>query len=367
MENLIKKLPAKWIPFVILLIWGAFLGIGIKLSFYRESMLTVAIIFTIILLIAWITIIIMAVRKSKKESDIRRMSETAFAGSRRVNNLEDKLLFAINALRESKVGKVVGKADAQYAIPWYMLIGPIGSGKTNLFMNSGLDFKLHDPSVTKVPAGATRDCNWFFENEAIIMDTSGRYVTQPDKSIDKAEWLVFLENLKRYRKAKPMDGIIIAVDISKILPAMEEEIEYEAQNIRDKIDDVVEKLGISLPVYLVFTKCDMIQGFSDFFNKLSKEERNQILGCSFTAQQQNNMATTFKDEWFSLCSSLKSYIHTALTPDTDMRLRRGIYLFPKQLELSFGKINSFVSILSRPSIYLERPTLQGFYLTSSLQ
>lgn len=365
-KKLIKKLPGAWVLAIIALVWVIFFA-GIKFIGHARTFRPIAIYATIILVILWIIVIVMALLKAKKEKDSKRMTDATSAGSGRIKNLEEKLLFAIKALRESKVGKTVGKADAQYAVPWYMLIGPIGSGKTNLLTKSGLDFKLRDPSAMDVNPGSTRDCNWMFANEAVVMDTTGRYVTQPDKSVDKAEWLAFLDHLKKHRKAKPMDGLIIAVDISKIIPAREDEIEREAQNIRDRIDDIVEELGVSLPVHLIFTKCDMVQGFSSFFGGLDKESRNQILGCSFTAQQQSNVMVAFKDEWKALCDSLKSYVHINLTPDTDKRLRRGIYLFPKQLELAFDKVNKFVSVLSSPSTYLERPALQGFYLTSSLQ
>jgi len=261
----------------------------------------------------------------------------------------------------------VGKADAQYAVPWYLLMGQMGSGKTSLILKSGLDFKLRDPSAADVPPGSTRDCNWMFANEAVVMDTTGRYATQPDKSVDKAEWLALLDRLKKYRKAKPLDGVILAVDISKIIPAREDEVEREAQNIRDRIDDIVEHLGVSLPVYLAFTKCDMVQGFADYFSTLDKEARSQIIGCSFSASQQASIASSFKEEWVILCDSLKSHINMAMTPETDKRLRKGIYLFPRQLRLATDKLNQFISVLSSPSTYLERPALQGFYLTSSLQ
>jgi photosystem II stability/assembly factor-like uncharacterized protein len=365
--DLLKKLPVKWLPAVLIVVWGAFWGIGVKLGFHRKPLLIVAIIATIIIVVVWLILVGITAFRVKKDLATKRMADATAGGKSRIKNLEEKLLFAIKAIRESKVGKDVGKADAQYAVPWYMLLGPTGSGKTSLMVKSGLDFRLRDPSATDLTPGTTRDCNWLFANESVIMDASGRYVTQSDKSVDNAEWLSFLDILQRHRKIKPMDGLIVAVDVNRIINAKDDEIERESQNIRDRIDNIVEKLGVSLPVYLIFTKCDLVNGFADFFSTLNANERNQILGFSLNAQQQSNIPNAFKDEWGILCSSLKSHTHKVMTPETEIQRRRGIYLFPRQLETSFGKVNHFVSTLFRQSTYLDRPTLQGVYLTSSLQ
>ncbi|MGQ9609222.1 MAG: type VI secretion system membrane subunit TssM [bacterium] len=363
----LKKLPAKWMPVVIMFIWGVFWGVGVKLGFHRKPMLTVAIIATIIAILVWLVLMAIKARRMKKEIEYRRLAEISSYETGKVKKIEEKLLYAIDSLRKSKLGKDVGKKDAQYAVPWFMLIGPKGSGKTSLIKRSGLDFKLRDPSMTELPDEPTKDCDWLFANEAVVMDTTGRFVTQIDKSLDKAEWLNLLDLVKKYRKAKPIDGLIIAMDISRILRGNDDEIEREAQDIRDRVDNIIENLGIKFPVYLIFTKCDLIQGFTDFFNDLTKEEREQILGCSFTPQQQSNPSSAFSDEWKILCKSLKDRVHARLNPDTKINERIGIYLFPRQLDIAYEKLNRFISILFRPSTYLERPTLHGFYLTSSLQ
>jgi type VI secretion system protein ImpL len=205
-KKILKKLPGAWVLATIVLVWVAFFA-SAKYIGHARTLRPIALWVTIILIVVWAIVLVLALLKAKKERDSKQMLD-ASAGSGKIKNLEEKLIFAIRALRQSKVGKVVGKADAQYAVPWYMLIGPIGSGKTNLLTKSGLDFRLRDPSATDVPTGPTKDCNWMFANEAVVMDTTGRYITQPDKSVDKAEWLAFLDHLKKHRKVKPMDGVI---------------------------------------------------------------------------------------------------------------------------------------------------------------
>ena len=66
---------------------------------------------------------------------------------------------AIGALRKSNK-----TAKSLLELPWYMIIGPPGSGKTTALSNSGLEFPLADRfGKTAVRGvGGTRSCDWWF-------------------------------------------------------------------------------------------------------------------------------------------------------------------------------------------------------------
>ena len=102
-------------------------------------------------------------------------------------------------------------------LPWYVIIGPPGSGKTTALVNSG----LHFPLAAQLGAGAvrgvggTRNCDWWFTDQAVLLDTAGRYTTQDSNStVDKAAWLGFLDLLKKQRSRRPIDGAFIAISLS---------------------------------------------------------------------------------------------------------------------------------------------------------
>ena len=66
-----------------------------------------------------------------------------------------------------------------YQLPWYVIIGAPGSGKTTALANSGLQFPLADRfgKTALRGIGGTRNCDWWFTNEAVLLDTAGRYTT----------------------------------------------------------------------------------------------------------------------------------------------------------------------------------------------
>lgn len=365
--ELIKRLPAKWMPGVLIFIWVTFWGVGLKLGFHQRFMLMFAIIATIIVVVIWSVLILMTAKRVKKDIENKRLLELSRSEIGKYRKLEEKLLYAIKAIRDSKIGREAHKKDARYVLPWFLMIGPRDSGKTSLVLKSGMEFILKDPSASQVVPGPTKDCNFFFANQAIVMDASGRYVDQPDKSLDEIEWLNFLNHIKRYRKDKPIDGLILCVDISLLLKSNDDDVERQAESIRNRIDNVVKGLGISFPVYLIFTKCDMVSGFREFFFDLTNEQREQVFGFSLSEDQMTDLKTSLGNEWNNLCDYLESMVLTKLDPSVDVRDRTNIYLFPKQLRLAFSKINLFVTTLFSPSAYFDRPSLHGLYLTSALQ
>ena len=42
-----------------------------------------------------------------------------------------------------------------------------------------------------------------------------------------------------------------------------------------------ERLACALPVYALFTKADLIAGFTEFFDDLDREKRGQVWGATF--------------------------------------------------------------------------------------
>jgi type VI secretion system protein ImpL len=330
---------------------------------------------TLVILVIWVLLLMFERIAAERganllEQSIKAQSEDQAMGLRpekreEVEHLRQQLNAAIEALKKSKLGKGRSGKSALYALPWYMIIGPPAAGKTTAIKNSGLEFPFGaDREIQGV--GGTRNCDWWFSNSAILLDTAGRYTTEEE---DREEWSAFLDILKKHRRRQPVNGILIGISIADLLNASPDELEWHAKNIRKRMDELVQRLGIRFPVYLIFTKCDLLNGFVEFFEEYSRVQRQQVWGCTFSKEQlvNANPAALFEQEFNQLYNALVSLRLAQLTPALKRENRRLVFAFPMQFATAKESLAHLIGKLFQPNPYQESPIFRGFYFTSGTQ
>jgi type VI secretion system protein ImpL len=296
----------------------------------------------------------------------------ATASAEEVALLGDRLRTALEQLKKS--GRGAGRH--LYQLPWYMFIGPPGAGKTTALVNSGLNFPLAETGAAKTPSpiggvGGTRNCDWWFTDQAVLIDTAGRYTTQDSHAaVDSAAWLGFLRLLKKYRRRQPLNGVLVAISLSDLALLTETERQAHAKSIRRRVRELHDELGVRVPVYVVFTKADLLAGFVEFFDNLAREDREQVWGMTFTLDDGKDEAGTvaaFGAEFDALLARLNDRMLERLHQETDVQRRRLIYGFPQQVASLRPVAQEFLTETFRPSRLEARPLLRGVYLTSGTQ
>lgn len=156
-----------------------------------------------IALIVWLLAILYRRWKAKREAESlgnmlqqqTNQAQNPASGlkSSEVETIRKRMLEAITTIKTSKLGLMSGSA-ALYELPWYMIIGNPAAGKSTAIANSGLQFPFADKNGKVVQGiGGTRNCDWFFTTDGIILDTAGRYAVHEE---DREEWFGFLSLLK---------------------------------------------------------------------------------------------------------------------------------------------------------------------------
>ncbi|HEX6812054.1 MAG TPA: type VI secretion system membrane subunit TssM [Planctomycetota bacterium] len=357
--------------FAVLLVW--FGGNLLHTAYGWPGTATIVLLCVLIVASAATFAVLRRVRARQKaraiEAEIRNQARSQAATlppgrSSEIDALQARFDEALASLKASKLGR-----GALYAMPWFIIIGPPGSGKTTAITESGLNFPfMKGPNQKRGirGLGGTRNCDWWFTDQSILLDTAGRYTTEAE---DRDEWLAFLGMIKKARKLKPINGVLIALSITDVLNADEEGLERHATTIRQRIDELVKQLEIVFPVYLMFTKCDLLDGFVEFFSAMSKEQRAQVWGATFDhrAPAGTEMHTRFAEEFDLLCQRADDERRRLLVPDRPAAQQQKIFSLTLQLRAAKRKLTEFVRLLTQPNPYSDASELRGVYLTSGTQ
>jgi len=331
----------------------------------------------IILLLALSILLLIVLRRSRRDQAMaEEIVESVDDGGEEdelvkgeLTELKDKLRGALTALRKSKLGRT-----HLYQLPWYVMIGPPGAGKTTAIVNSGLKFPLvNDLGKNAIGGvGGTRNCDWWFTNDAVLIDTAGRYTTQDSgDSEDNAGWLGFLRLLKKYRKRQPINGAIVAISLSDLSLQDEVTRHNHAAAIRRRLHELREVLGVRFPVYVLFTKSDLIAGFTEFFDSMGKEEREQVWGFTLPLARKTkaelNPVSAFDEEFGLLLSQLNAQSLERMQQETDHQRRSLISSFPAQVASVRNTARAFLEDVFQDNRFEKRHLLRGVYFTSGTQ
>jgi type VI secretion system protein ImpL len=269
---------------------------------------------------------------------------------------------ALATLKSSKLAR--GRGGALYSLPWYVIIGPPGAGKSTAIRQSGLKFPLLGGQNAVRGIGGTRNCDWWLTNEAVLLDTAGRYATEDD---DRDEWLSFLDILKRSRPKRPLNGLIIAISASELAAANDSQLETLAGKIRERLDEVMGRLELVLPVYVLLTKCDLLPGFMETFEDMKRTERSQVFGFTFPLHDRSELAPRAEQQWIRVEQVIERNALRRMAEVRNPQARQRIYEFPQQVEALRPKIAAFLNATFVDNVYQDAPIVRGVYLTSGAQ
>jgi type VI secretion system protein ImpL len=279
--------------------------------------------------------------------------------------IRKRLLDAIATIKGSKLGQLSGNA-ALYELPWYMIIGNPAAGKSTAIASSGLQFPFADTKIVQ-GVGGTRNCDWFFTTEGILLDTAGRYSVSQE---DRGEWFGFLDLLKKYRRKAPINGVIIAVSIAELTRNRPEFAINLAKNLRQRVQELTERLEVHAPVYVVFTKADLINGFNEFFQDSERGEREKIWGATLPYSQNagsEQLLDQFDARFDELYDGLKDQSLANMALQWRERMPPGVFTFPLEFSSIKPALRAFIATLFEENPFQFKPVFRGFYFTSALQ
>ncbi len=306
-------------------------------------------------------------REQQFVSEMIEQDEQALQGveakeRERLQELQDRWKEAVQALRQSQLKR---RGNPLYVLPWYLVVGESGSGKTTAIQSARLSSPFAEIPRTSGISG-TRNCDWWFFEQAILIDTAGRYAIPVDEGRDKEEWQRFLSLLVKYRKKEPLNGLVVAVAADKLLQAAPEALEEDGKNIRRRIDELMRVLGSRFPVYLLVTKCDLVQGMTRFCDLLTEAKLEEAMGV--VNEDFKRDALDFEHRTMeTLADHLRDHRLILLHHPDRKGIDPALLVFPEEFEKLKGGLDAFIKGAFKENPYQETPFLRGLYFTSGRQ
>ena len=261
-----------------------------------------------------------------------------------------------------------------YDVPWYLVMGEPGSGKTFAVRNSGIGF-MPGMQNERQGTGGTKTMDWWFTKSGVLLDTAGRWSVGAggEQSLASQELGQFLQLLRKNRSRCPINGLILVLDGEKLQNETKEESIGKAKLLSEALFQVKSELDVRFPVIIWISKCDTIPGFRSYFDSFSdSKQQSQMLGWSNPSQ---NIDDPFKPE------QVEEFLSGVVS---EMRNRRWQLLYDQKLAGDARRIDAVDSLFVFPShlekvapavrTYMEMifsdmrraPFLRGIYFNSAI-
>lgn len=260
-----------------------------------------------------------------------------------------------------------------YSLPWYVIVGEPGCGKTEAIRRSELRFPeaLHD---TLQGTGGTYSMDWWFTNQAIILDTAGAMLMQPEAS---ARFESFLKLLRDNRPSCPINGMILTIPTDSLLSDPPAVAEQKARVIAAQLAMIQKALDVRFPIYLMVSKSDRMPGFREFFDMegQSKYER-QMMGWANPAPLGEHFSSeTVYQAIDSISRRLQSRALALLSdpvpPNPDTRRADevdAVYAFPQFVRTLAPRLKLYLDVIFQTGFWAAKPPFfRGLFFTTAVR
>jgi type VI secretion system protein ImpL len=255
-------------------------------------------------------------------------------------------------------------------LPVVLLLGPSGSTKTTLVLQSGLDAELlAGEGIRETSVTPTRAVNLWYGSGIVLLEAGGALAS------DAGRWSRLLRHLHPRRLRAALSGGGQAPRLAVVCYGCDELTAPEvtaaaARQLRERLTEITQRLGIRLPVYVIFTKADQLPFFAEYARNFSREQSRDVLGATLPVETVASAGSYVDRASDRLNEAFQRIFHSLagrrleiLAREHETEIAGKAYEFPRELRKVAAPAVSFLVELCRPSQLQVSPFLRGFYFT----
>lgn len=249
-----------------------------------------------------------------------------------------------------------GRSTDPYLVPWYVVLGSPGCGKSALIAESNLGFPFGETGVA-----ADADCQCWLTGEAVLIEVNGELLKG---RLGRRKFATLMREIAKVRPRRPLDGMILVTAAAELVQGSQGDgasLTELSQGFQSAFSTCDEHIGFRLPVYIVVSQMDAMNGFLGFASGLDPVQRRGLFGWSSAYHPEQPFERTWLNEAFrNVGRDLRNLWLTQYpAPEVD---NAGIEL-PSRIDLLREPIAVVASRLFAGGRHFHAFALRGVYLS----
>ncbi|MGE1172549.1 type VI secretion system protein [Pseudomonas sp. BW7P1] len=240
----------------------------------------------------------------------------------------------------------------RYQLPWLLMLGDEVQG-TQLVT----EWRLQP---TDKPAWFGR---WWSDPEgAVLVVPQGLFLPEDGMHLQRGGWWRLLGLILRLRSKRPLDGVIWTVPVSRL-----GNLELATQlglAARRRFIDLLQRFGLSVPVYVIVTGLEELPGFQDLISALPGEARERTLGWSSPFARDAVWQGQWSDQ--ALDRLHRAVAEAVIELGTlSGQLTADLYALPERLETLRRGLQNVLEPVFQGNAQGEAPCFRGVYFSAN--
>ena len=245
--------------------------------------------------------------------------------------------------------------DYRYRKPWYLYLSD---------GDPGLSFAADE-------SGRESPLSWRVTDRAVLLMADREYFQARSPGAEAAgRWRKLLQEIEAHRPERPLDGLIVTLQASRLLRANElaqegfAKLKQRADLYRSMLQDLWQRLGMQIPLYVVVAGCEKVDGFDAFWEALPPGDRQQAFGWSSPFR----LDAAYEPDWVeqaftSVGQQLRFTQLDMLSASHEPKDRDQLFLFPARLERLRLPARTFLARILQPMAHDDAFLFRGLYFT----
>lgn len=299
-------------------------------------------------------------RREARREERKQLRAQKKLKKRAIVALKKKFYEALKIIKKSHIYKK--RANYNYELPWYLVLGGETADQKAILKNSGLDFHINI-EYRENEEDKESLFQWFFAEEGVFVTVPKSYVTLDKNSASHPIWLTFLKLFRSQRWRRPINGIIFTIDFKEISSHDETSLSEYAKVVREKMNEISKTFSSDIPIYMIVSGVEEVPAFQPFFSTLTPEEKREVLGITFEDSIEDVSVEHIGTKFALLLQKLENSTLGNMQNSWSKEERRDILFFLDEFQNFLVKVGHFSQKLFAKTRYYNPLMLRGIYFT----